>query len=136
MRLFALLLLLVATSAHSAECLTYANPVTLKGVLSRRTFPEQPNYESIAKGDAKATYFFFSPNEAFCVAEGNNTDGHEPAEPRISQVQLVFPDGAASYQRLRPFLGKEVICSGSFFHAATGHHHSPVLMDGAKCRPT
>lgn len=136
MKLSTVLLLLVTTSAHAAGCLTYSNPVTLQGVLSRHTFPEQPNYESIAKGDAKATYFFLLPNKTFCVTEGNNTDGLEPAEPRISQVQLIFPDGTVSYQRLRPYLGKEIVCSGSFFHAITGHHHSPVLLDGAKCRPT
>jgi hypothetical protein len=136
MKLSTVLLLLAGTSAHAADCLTYSKQVTLRGVLSRYTFPEQPNYESIAKGDAKATYFFVSPNNTLCVAEGNNTGGLEPAEPRVSQVQLVFPDGNVSYQRLRPYLGKEVVCHGSFFHAITGHHHSPVLLDGANCRPT
>jgi len=136
MKLSTVLLLLVGTSAHASECLTYSNPATLQGVLSRHTFPEQPNYESIAKGDAKATYLFVSPDKTFCVAEGRNTDSLEPAEPQVSQVQLVFPDGTISYQRLRPYLGKEVVCRGSFFHAITGHHHSPVLLDGTKCRPT
>jgi hypothetical protein len=137
MKLPIILLLLVATSAARAtECHIYSNLVTLQGVLSRHTFPEQPNYENIAKGDAEATYFFLSPTKKFCVAEGSNTDGLEPAEPRISQVQLVFPDGDVSYKRLRPYLGKKVVCSGSFFHAITGHHHSLVLMDGTKCRST
>jgi hypothetical protein len=136
MKLAAVLLLLSGASAQAAQCLSYSNPIALRGVLSRRTFPEQPNYESIANGDAKASYFFLSPSKPFCVDQGNAADGSEPAEPQVIAVQLVFADGALSYQRLRPYLGKVVICGGNFFHAITGHHHSPVLLDAAKCRPS
>jgi hypothetical protein len=136
MKLAAVLLLLGGASAQAAQCLCYSNPVALQGVLSRRTFPEQPNYENIANGDAKASYFFLSPSKPFCVDQGNAVDGSEPAEPRVTAVQLVLPDGAVSYQRLRPYLGKVVICDGNFFHAITGHHHSPVLLDAATCRPS
>jgi hypothetical protein len=130
------LLLLGGASAQAAQCLNYSNPLALQGVLSRRTFPEQPNYESIANGDAKASYFFLSPSKPFCVDQGNATDGSEPAEAQVTAVQLVFADGAVSYQRLHPYLGKVLICEGNFFHAITGHHHSPVLLDAAKCRPS
>ena len=108
----------------------------MRGVLVRRTFPEQPNYESIAKGDAKATYFFVSPHKPFCVTEGNSSDGSEPAEPEVKKVQLVLLHAEKSYQTLRPSLGKEVVCVGGLYHAYNGHHHSPVLLWDAKCRLT
>jgi Domain of unknown function (DUF4431) len=136
MRLSFASLLFFCISAQANECLTYSGDVVLRGMLIRRTFPEQPNYESIAKGDAKATYFFVSLHEPFCVSEGKMSDGLEPEEPEVKQVQLVFLDPKISYRKLLPSLGKDVVCSGSFYHAETGHHHSPVLLWNAKCRPT
>lgn len=121
--------LILSTSASGSECYKYSNQVTLQGVLTRQSFPEQSNYESVAKGDAKATYFFVSTPKPFCVDSGNET--LEPEENQISKVQLILsPD---EYSKLRPSLGKVVSCSGSFFHAITGHHHSIVLLDNAKC---
>ena len=129
-----MLALLVSFSAQAAECLRYSEEVTLHGVLSRHTFPEQPNYESIAKGDAKASYFFVTPPKPFCVAEGANADGLEPAEPQVARVQLHL--SSREYNRLRPYLGFKVVCLGYLDSATTGHHHSPAMLAGAKCRPT
>jgi len=103
----------------------------LRGVLSRRTFPEQPNYESIAKGDAAATYFFVSPREPFCVSAG--LESGEPAVARVEKVQLIFDSVADPYGALRPYLGKKVVCRGSLWPQETGHHHSPVLLSNANC---
>jgi hypothetical protein len=137
MKPFVIALLLACASTAAAEkaapCLTYSGEVTLRGVLARRTYPEQPNYESIAKGDAKATYFFISPRDPFYVAPGG--DEYEPAVQGVTSVQIVLSGKKDSY-RLRPFLGKEVDCRGSLFHAISGHNHSPVLLSGAKCRAT
>lgn len=130
------LLLIFSVSAHSADCVSYGGEITLTGKLSRRTFPEQPNYESIEKGDAAATYFFVSPLQPICVAEGRNSEGLEPPEPTVEEIQLVFLAAKRSYRQLRRYLGKDVVCLGSIYHAHTGHHHSPVLLFDAKCRPT
>ena len=126
------LLLMAITPALASQCLTYNAEVTLRGVLSKETFPEQPGYENIANGDRAATYFFISPAQAICVAAGNTKD-NEPAESQIGKVQLVFAPDALGYDWLRPFLGKQVECRGSFFHAISGHHHSSVLLGSAKC---
>jgi hypothetical protein len=133
MRLLLVALLLSGATAHAAPCLSYSGEVTLRGLLTQHTFPEQPNYESIAKGDAKATYFFISPRTHFCVAEGANSEGLEPAVEEVERVQLVFLGEKDSYGPLRPYLGKQVVCRGSLFHAISGHHHSPVLLFKAKC---
>jgi uncharacterized protein (DUF302 family) len=130
-----LLLLLFSASAHSAECVSYSGETTLTGKLVRLTFPEQPNYESIEKGDAAASYFFVSPPGPICVAGGKDSDGMEPEEPAVEKIQLVFTGGGNAYDQLRPYLGKQVVCRGSLFHAINGHHHTPVLLFGAKCHP-
>ena len=134
MRYLLVLSLLFCARAH-AECATYAGETALTGKLLRHTFPEQPNYESIAQGDAPATYFFVAPDHPLCVAEGRNDDGLEPPEPAVDAIQLVFRDGAHSYRRLRPHLGKPIVCRGRLYHAQTGHHHSPVLLADARCHP-
>jgi hypothetical protein len=117
--------------AHGA-CLSYHDKVIITGNLSQHTFPEQPNYASIANGDAPSTYFFLTPPMPVCVQAGN-IDENELDEPEVTRIQLVFyKDG--SYARLRPFLGKKVTCKGGIFHAITGHHHSKVLLENAICK--
>jgi hypothetical protein len=127
------LLLLAETPVQAAPCLNYSEEVILQGAIKRQIFPEQPNYESIAKGDAKASYFFISPHKSFCVLKGS--DLTEEAEQGVKEVQLIFSEPKKSYRQLRPYLGKEVKCSGQFFHAISGHHHSSVLLDKAVCHP-
>ena len=117
----------------SAGCLDYDKPVELRGTLRRHTFAEQPNYESIAKGDRPATYFFIALKPPVCVNEGAEKD-LEPAVAGVKTVQLVF-DSVKSYDQLRPYLGKRVVCSGKLFSRISGHHHSPVLLDVSVCRP-
>lgn len=118
-------------SAHASEaCLTYANS-ELVGTLVRQTFAEQPNYESIAAGDAPATYFFVKGAKSFCATAGADTTA-EPGVRNIRTVQLVFTSPSA-YDQLRPWLGRSVRCRGSLFHAISGHHHSRVLLQVEQC---
>jgi hypothetical protein len=132
MKLAAIILLTISSSATAGQCLTYQGDVTLRGILSKHTFPEQPNYESIAKGDAAATYFFISPRRPLCVASGDQNN-NELAESRVKSVQLVFAPGEIAYKSLRPHLGKKVECKGSLYHAISGHHHTSVLLWHARC---
>ena len=123
---------ILCCSVAEAACLSYSGTVTIAGRLSRHTFPEQPNYESIAKGDAPASYIFVLPRNSVCVEAGGTDEPGVPAAPRI---QLMFDYRAAKqeYDRLTPLLGKNVVCTGSLFPAATGHHHSKVLLQDARC---
>ena len=132
MKLAIVFLLTISASATASPCLTYEGEVTLRGTLSKRTFPEQPDYESIAKGDAAATYFFVSPRQPFCVSASDPED-FKPAEPRVVSVQLAFAPGEIAYNALRPYLGSDVECRGMLFHAISGHHHTPVLLSQAGC---
>lgn len=132
--LLLVLSLLWTAPVVAEECLAYGSEVTLHGKLSRHTFPEQPNYESIAGGDTPATYFFVTSSTGFCVAAGHVAD-NEPEERSIERVQLVFSNAKESYTSLKAYLGKSVECRGTFFHAISGHHHSPVLLGEARCVP-
>jgi len=133
LKIAALILFAASSASMAGQCLSYRGEVTLRGTLFRRTYPEQPNYKSIAKGDAAATYFFVSPDTPFCVDAGD-TKNNEPAEPHVKSVQLAFSGQQDSYGPLRQHLSKRVECHGSLYHAISGHHHSPVLLSNAKCR--
>ena len=120
-------------AAIADQCLRYEPEVNLVGTLVRKTFPEQPNYESIRSGDAAATYFFISLPTAFCVSPGPDKD--LPSVARVAEVQLMFSGETNSYKALRPYLGKKVMCRGHLWPQQTGHHHSQVLIADALCKP-
>jgi hypothetical protein len=122
--------LLVASQALAGECLGYAS-VELRGVLRSEAFPGPPNYESVTAGDKAETYFFVVPAAPLCVRQ-DHTFGLEPAAAGVRRIQLIFFDLSA-YDKLRPFLGKEVRCTGKLIGAHTGHHHSEVLLTNSEC---
>jgi hypothetical protein len=127
-----LLPLVLMAGSSAAECLRYDTDVLVIGKLSEQTFPEQPNYESVEKGDAPATYFFITPGQMLCALAGVRND--EPAG-EIESMQLVFPANANAYKALRPSLGSEVECTGKLMPASSGHHHTPILLADAVCHP-
>jgi hypothetical protein len=132
------LLVLVSGIAFAAggadQCLSYSSKVSLQGKLTRQTFAEQPNYESIAKGDARAAYFFLSPSTPICV-RGRGDAEVDQEEANVKVVQLAFVGEKDMFRSLRPNLGKVVRCKGQLFHAISGHHHSRVLMETSACMP-
>lgn len=132
------LLALVSGTAFAAgsagQCLSYGGRVSLQGKLTRQTFVEQPNYESIAKGDAQAAYFFLSPSTPICVRGGENAKVGQD-EFNVKIVQLVFVGEKDMSGSLSPYLRKEVHCEGLLFHAISGHHHSRVLLETSECIP-
>lgn len=108
--------------------------MSLQGKLTRQTFAEQPNYESIAKGDAQAAYFFLSPSTPICVHGGRDAAVGQD-EFNVKIVQLVFVGAKDMFGPLRPYLKKAVRCDGILFHAISGHHHSRVLLETSECMP-
>jgi hypothetical protein len=131
--LLILLCLLSSSFAYADDCLSYSERVSIQGKLSRMTFSEQPNYESIKNGDRPASYFFITTPNTLCLLAGQNE--LEPAEQKIQTMQLIFAGEAKkAYQTLRAQLNKTVVCTGNFMHASTGHHHSAVLFIDSECK--
>ena len=135
MKYLAFLSLLLAGHADAAPCLTYSD-ATIQGVLSSESFAGPPNYESVAAGDKEETYFFVTLQRPACISKGSSD--FDVAIEQIRKVQLVFEWQSAqpSYKSLQPFLTKNVTCTGVLFGRQTGHHHSDVLLDKAKCHAT
>lgn len=128
------LLILMLSSAVTANCVTYDNAV-ITGRLQRLVFPGRYNYESISGGDEAETGFYLFPKTHLCIASGDKEQ--ELFIENVSMVQLVLgvkKEGGSTYDSLEPYIGDLVSCSGSLFAAHTGHHHAPIVMWAALCR--
>lgn len=113
-------------AASAGPCLGYSAPVSLTGRLRRRTYPGRPNYESVARGDEPETLLVLQLDRPACVAaDPADSSGLSPAIPRVSVVQL-----ATTGRVLGAVVGRRVSVSGRIMAAITGHHHTPILLEG------
>jgi len=123
---------------NTGECVHYGSDgVVLEGVVERATFPGPPNYESIAKGDAKETCWLLRLARPFCVEASVDLSGNtdEEAHSHVRSVQLVFLDDTRSYDAYPALVGQRVQATGELLGAQTGHHHTDVLMNVAELAP-
>ena len=124
-----MLLILMAcltSTLSSAEepCLHYmGDPVILSGIVTNRTFYGPPNYGENPDTDSRETQGILVLSKPICVDK--NPNGYDEAEKNQLEVTLV-PN---SKTNLKDYLGKQVTVHGKLFHAFTGHHHTPVLIE-------
>ena len=123
---------LVAALLAASVCLPHEGHQRLEGLLVARTFAGPPNFESVKAGDQPERYWLLRLPRPICVAQ-------DPADPdtgegakHVREIQLMFQP--RDFARYRPLLGKTVIAEGAFMSAISGHHHTPILLEGAKLR--
>ena len=105
-------------------CLHYmGDPVTLSGKVTKRTFYGPPGYGENPDIDSRETQGVLLLSEPICVDE--NPRDYDEAEKNQLEVTLV-PLGNTN---LKGYIGKQVTVQGKLFHANTGHHHTPVLIE-------
>lgn len=124
--------------SDAGGCLQYgSDAVVLRGVVERAESPGPPNYESVAKGDAKETYWVLRVDAPFCVEPSYGLSGNvaEEGHARVRRIQLVFSDGD-EYAKYRSLVGRQVQATGELFGALTGHHHTDVLLTVKELAPT
>jgi len=109
--------------SNADDCLHYQGlPVTLTGIVSLQTFYGPPNYGENPETDSRETQAILKLEKPICV--GANPSSYEDEERNQDEVTLVPPKGV----NFGIYAGKKVSLQGSLFHAHTGHHHTPVLM--------
>lgn len=119
--------------AAQQTCLNYEpDVVTLTGIIKVRTVPGPPNFESVAKGDAREVIWLVQLTKPICVS----AKGDAEAENNVTDLQLVFPEGQKQYNEYRSLKGRRVSITGTLFHAETGHHHTKVLLTVTNIRKT
>ncbi len=135
MRYLVAFVVLLSGTVNAAPCLDYRE-LSIRGTLTSETFPGPPNYENVASGDRSETYYFVAMADPACVVKGASS--LEPAADSVQRIQLIFEwqTAQASYDRLKPLLGKTVECRGVLLGRLTGHHHSEVMLTNARCHAT
>ncbi len=112
---------------ENADCLSYGPAeVKLTGIISPKTFPGPPNYESVAKGDQAERVWVLRVDQPICTTV-DTSDESNGAENNITELQLLFT-GGQEYDKYRPLLAKRVNVRGTLHHAETGHHHTTVML--------
>jgi hypothetical protein len=103
--------------------------IQCKGKLRLINFHGPPNYESIKEGDEKEGAFILELDKPFDIEPTHNAQ--EPPntdwEKNVRRIQLIVV--GRSDKPLEKRIGKRVSVKGKLFHAITGHHHTPVLME-------
>src|SRR5689334_8034891 len=123
--LLVVMLALSGATPRQESCLSYESEVvTLNGKISTHVFPGPPNYESVAKGDAREQVWLLQLTKPICTSATANAE----AEKGVSDLQLVFPEGQKQYDKYRALKGQRVAVTGTLFRAETGHHHTKVLL--------
>jgi hypothetical protein len=123
---FLMLAILLATSlpAVAASCLHYGgSPVTLSGKVKLQTFFGPPNYGENPDTDSRETQAILALAKPICV-EANPVE-YEEAEQNQLEVTLV----PLKKENLKSYEGKQIAVQGTLYHAHTGHHHTPVLIE-------
>ena len=113
-----------APKADACLDLTKADTsVTISGKLTIQLFAGQPNYESIANGDAEERTFILELPKRMCA---NDEDFIDPTMP-FDRVQVNAGDERL-IGVLRAAVGQNVTVTGEAFGSHTGHHHAPLVM--------
>jgi uncharacterized protein YecT (DUF1311 family) len=127
-----LVLLVVITAAHlgalaqSQRWLSY-EPATveLEGRLVTRWKYGPPNYGEQPKTDEKVKVPILVLDYAVNVrGKAGDLINAESVEG-VKQVQLGFAYGETAHKQL---IGKDVVATGTLFHAHTGHHYTDVVL--------
>lgn len=108
--------------------------VKLQGKLYMMLFPGPPEYLSVECGDVPEYGWFLTLDEkSFQIASSTpvapygNSMEYMMESPNWFKVQLSFSDELE--KRFYHNVEKAVTVEGYLFHAMTGHHHAPFLMN-------
>jgi len=117
-------------SLAAMPCLHYeGEPVSVSGKVVLRIFFGPPNYGENPATDSREEQAILLLVRPICV-DANPSDNDE-AEKEQKEITLVPTHGLD----LTGFEGKEVDVEGKLFHANTGHHHTPVLIQIGRIQP-
>jgi hypothetical protein len=123
----------LATVGLWADCLKY-QPVTvaLAGTISVRDAFGPPGYGEDPKHDKKEKYLLLTLDAPICVEGNPKDDANSQSESNVTAVQMLYLDKHPFHKK---WLNKHVSVTGTLFHAITGHHRTPVLIEVTQTRP-
>jgi hypothetical protein len=118
----------VFSQAAEQRCVEYEPAVVkLEGRIERGVFPGPPNYMSVENGDQKDVQWILHLSIPACVNGKRGDDLNSEPEADVSELQLVISK-SSEWKRYTPLLGRDVLVTGTLFHAHTAHHRTTVLL--------
>lgn len=133
-----LVLMVLAVVAHptatrAQRWLSYEpQTVELHGRLVIQSKYGPPNHGEEPKTDQKVKVPVLVLKYAVSVRASQEGGPNSQPVNRIKQIQLAFNDSETSYRNL---IGKNVVVTGSLFHAHTGHHYTDVVLTVRSIEP-
>jgi hypothetical protein len=107
------------------------NIVKLVGTILNETFPGQPNYKDIKKGDEIEKCWILKLSEPIDVAEDPEYPAPDENSPQLNvrDVQLNLDVHLnADYKAYQQFLDKRVVVTGELTQGFTVHHKTAIMM--------
>src|SRR5688572_10364078 len=83
-------------------------------------------------GDKLEPFYFLNLAQPICLAPKEGDETNKPVAS-ISKIQL--RSKAREFEKLKPYLNKEITCTGALFGRHMPTHHTEVLMWGQECEP-
>lgn len=113
-------------STHAQRWLSYEpHTVELDGRLVIQAKYGPPNYGEQPKTDEKVRIPVLVLQNPVNVLPSEENSYNSQAVYRTTQIQLAFIESGITYKNL---IGKNVVVTGSLFHAHTGHHYTDVVL--------
>lgn len=114
------------TATQAQRWLSYEpQTVELDGRLVIQSKFGPPNYGEEPKTDQKVKIPVLVLKYPVSVRASQEDGPNSEPVYRIKQIQLAFNDSGTTHKNL---IGKNVVVTGSLFHAHTGHHYTDVVL--------
>jgi hypothetical protein len=116
--------------AGNAECSIDAKNCVFTGSLETHTYPGEPNYKDINKGDASETHLYLKLNSPIVIHFKDWDKDQAPITEKASLLQI----GGDFSNRLFEVARKpnHIVINGTLFESFSGHHHTHFLIDPVK----
>jgi hypothetical protein len=119
-------------SAQGQTFLSYEPEVVeLDGQLIVESKYGPPNFGEQPKTDQKVRVALLVLRSGVSMLPADD-DGPNRSVHHIKQIQLAFSNSETSHKKL---FGKQVVVTGTLFHAHTGHHYTEVVMNVESIEP-
>jgi len=116
--------------AGDKECSTESKECIFSGSLETHTYPGEPNYKDIKKGDEAETHLYLKLDQAMTIHFKDWDKNEAPVSESISLMQIGgdFEDRFFKVAKRK----NHVTIKGTIFESFSGHHHTHFLIDPEK----
>ncbi len=116
--------------ASDAECSIYAKNCAFSGTLETHTYPGEPNYKDINKGDEAETHLYLKLDSPLVIHYKDWDKDQAPITEKASLLQISGDFSRRLFKVARK--PNHFVINGTLFESFSGHHHTHFLIDPVK----